>query len=89
MSSLEAYHTSKGVGEGGKGGCGHLVRVIHMSFYYFSYTKIHAMARLQFTTLLADAWYDAVFAWQNSRLSAILARSVGYFREAAPTRVTQ
>lgn len=81
MSSLEAYHTSKGVGEGGEGGCGHLIRVIHMSFYYFSYTKIHAMARLQFTTLLADAWYDAVFAWQNSRLSAILARSVGYFRE--------
>lgn len=49
------YLASKGVGEGGEGGCGHFIRVIHMSFYYFSYTKIHAMARLQFTTLLADA----------------------------------
>ena len=45
----------EGVGKGGEGGCGHLVRVIHMSFYYFSYTKIHAMERLQFTTLLPDA----------------------------------
>ena len=49
------YLASKGVWEGGEGGCGHFIRVIHMSFYYFSYTKIHAMARLQFTTLLADA----------------------------------
>ena len=43
-----------GRGRGG-GGCGPLVRFIHMSFYFYSYTKIHGMARSQFTTLLADA----------------------------------
>ena len=79
----------QGGGGGGGGGCGPLVRFIHMSFYYYSYPKIHGMARSQFTTLLADAWCDAVFEWQNSRLPAILARSVGYFREAAPIRVIQ